>query len=343
MIGPGVRGAGASGNRRLLRPMAVIAIGCVLLAALALTSLATGLLDVTLPTVMTALLHPDPSSAEHAVVLATRLPRTVVALAAGAGLAVAGALMQALTRNSLASPGLFGVNGGAMLALASAACAGWTVGASGQLWLAFAGAAAAGALVYGLGGAGRGPHARLVLAGAAVAALCTALTQALLVIDQEGLDGILFWIAGSVAARDLDTVLPMLPWLAMALLASCLMARHVDVLAAGDEIAAGLGQRTGLAKAGVSLAVVVLSGVAVGIAGSIGFIGLIVPHAMRRLVGHGHRWLLPACALYGACLLLAADVASRPLATGSLPIGVLTALLGAPVFLTLLRRGWRDG
>lgn len=325
------------------RPVLVLALGAALLLVLSLVSLATGPFAVPWRTVIGVLIQPDPTLVEHVVVRATRVPRTVVAIVTGAGLAVAGALMQALTRNPLASPSLFGVNGGAMLGLAAAASAGVALAPAGQLGVAFAGAAATGALVYGLGGAGRGPATRLVLAGAAVAALCAALTQALLVVDQEGLDGILFWLAGSVSARDLGTVMPVLPWLGLALLGSLLMARHVDVLAAGDDIATGLGQRTALTKAGVSVAVVCLAGAAVALAGGIGFVGLIVPHAVRRLVGHAHQWVLPACAVYGACLLLAADVAARVLMREALPIGVLTALVGAPVFLGLIRRRWRHG
>jgi len=326
-----------------VRPILVLGIGGILLIALIAASLMTGPLAVPWRTVFAAVWQPDGALVEHVIVHTTRVPRTVVAIVTGASLAVAGALMQALTRNPLASPSLFGVNGGAMLALCVAAYTGWALGAAGQLAVAFMGAACTGALVYGLGGAGRGPASRLVLAGAAVAALCTALTQALLVVDQEGLDSILFWLAGSVSARDLDTVLPVLPGIVFALVAACAMARHVDVLAAGDDIAAGLGQRTGLTKVGVSLAVVCLAGSAVALSGGIGFVGLIVPHAVRRLVGHAHRWVLPACALYGACLLLAADVASRDWLVQGLPIGVLTALVGAPVFLWLIRRGWRHG
>ncbi len=325
-----------------LHPALTLIGGGALLVALILASLVTGPMDLDLTTVLTALWRPEPGLAEHAIVHATRLPRTVIAVATGAGLAVAGALMQALTRNPLASPSLFGVNGGAMLALAAAAFAGWHLAPGGQLLLAFAGAASTGALVYGLGNGGRGPMARLVLAGAAVAALCTALTQALLVIDEESLDGILFWLAGSVSARDLASAWPGLVWLTAALAVAMTMARHVDVLAAGDDIAAGLGQHPWRTRAAVSVAIVVLAGVAVALAGGIGFVGLIVPHAMRALVGRGHGRLLPACAIYGACLLLAADVASRQLPEG-VPIGVLTALVGAPVFLVLVRRGWRHG
>lgn len=321
-----------------------LATGLVLLAALCVTSLAVGQMAITPRTVLEAFRAYDPGNTEHLIVTTTRLSRTVVAVVVGASLALAGALMQALTRNPLASPGLFGVNAGAMFCVVALTAAGWLGGLAEFIWAAFAGAALAGASIYALGATGlaRMSSLRMVLAGAAVSALFVALTQAMLVVNQEGLESVLFWLAGSVAGRELAIVGTVLPYPVAAGLLAVFMARHVDVLAAGEEIAVGLGQRTGWIKVSLATCVVLLAGSAVALAGAIGFIGLLVPHAARRMVGASHRWLLPACAIYGACLLLAADIAARVAASSQeIPVGVLTALLGTPCFILLIRRGWR--
>lgn len=326
------------------------------LALLAAASLATGPIPVSLADAYGALAAPDPTRLAHLLVWSDRLPRTVVAMAAGAGLAVAGALMQALTRNPMASPGLFGINAGALFALALAALAAPGLSLlpaqAQQAAIACAGAAAAGALVLALaraGAAGAPRHqqaevTRLVLAGAAVTALFAASTQAILVSREEALDSILAWMAGSVAGRALQPLAPLLAAMALAGCGAQLMARQVDVLMAGDGTATGLGLRTGWLHAGMALAVVALAGCAVAMAGNVGFIGLVVPHLARGLAGRRHARLLPACALLGALLLLAADVLVRRLAQPEeMPVGAVTAAIGTPVFLYLLARGWRHG
>ncbi|QEI09429.1 iron ABC transporter permease [Pigmentiphaga aceris] len=323
-----------------LAPAAWLLLAGVLWLVIALVSLSTGPLRIAPRTVIDALLHHDPSVAEHVVVTTTRLSRLMIATLVGAALAVAGALMQAMTRNPLASPGLFGVNAGAVLAIVLVSLYVALSPAALITGAAFAGAALAGAAVHLLGNARHAGPTRLVLAGAAITALCVAITQAILIVDQESLDNILFWLAGSTSARDMRDVLGLVPVLILGLIGALLLAPHLDVLAAGDQVAAGLGQRMGRIKAATGLAVVCLAGAAVSMAGSIGFIGLIVPHLARRLVSPRHGWLLPACALFGAVLLVAADVLAR--ATGSiqeLPIGVLTTIVGVPVFIVMLRRG----
>lgn len=321
-----------------------LAAGAVALLALVAVSLITGPRSISLRTAIDAFIQHDPGNVDHIIVTTTRLARTAIAVAVGASLAVAGALMQALTRNPLASPSLFGVNAGAMFFLVALAAFAPPTSFEVMMGVAFAGAATAGALVYALGTTQRAQafSLRIVLAGAAVTALFAAFTQAILVVNQDGLDSILFWLAGSTAERSLQTVVPILPFAAGAIVAAIVLARHVDVLAAGDDIAVSLGQRTAWVKAAVAVAIVCLAGGAVAMAGSIGFVGLIVPHMVRRVLSADHRWLLPGCAVFGALLLLGADVLSRVvIAPGELPIGAITAMIGAPVFVGMVRRGLR--
>ena len=323
---------------------ALLAAGLVALALLCIVSLAVGPTAISLRTIMAAFWDHDPTNVDQIIVTTTRLSRTVIAIVVGASLAVAGALMQALTRNPLASPSLFGINAGAMFFLVAAAAIAPLRSFPQMMWIAFAGAATAGALVAAIGTSklNRAFSLRIVLAGAAVTAMFAAFTQGLLVVNQEGLDSILFWLAGSTAERSIETIAPLLPYILVALLGVMAAARAIDVLSAGDDIAISLGQRTGWTKAFIGTAVVCLAGGAVAMAGSIGFVGLIVPHMVRRLVGADHAWLIPGCAVFGALLLVGADIVSRiVVAPAELPIGAITALLGAPLFIVMLRRGLR--
>lgn len=323
-----------------------LAVAAACLLACCMLSLSIGARWIAPPSVLGALLHGDPSNIDHLLVSTTRLSRTVTAVIVGASLAVAGALMQAMTRNPLASPGLFGINAGATFALILCLSL-FSISSPEQwLWSAFIGAAVAGALVWLVGNLGQGAlnPLRMVLAGAAITALFTAFSQALLVIDQQGLDTVLFWLAGSLSERSLASAQPFIACALVGLLAACLLGGQVNVLNAGVQIAVGLGQRTGLIRLQLGVLVVMLAGSAVALAGSIGFIGLIVPHVVRRLIGIDHRALLPGCALLGAALLLVADMLARVvILPQELPVGVMTALFGAPFFIALARRGGRHG
>jgi len=317
----------------------VLLLSCVL-------SLAVGATWIPLSQVAAAFVHPDPLSISHVLVTTTRLSRTLMAMAVGASLAVAGALMQALTRNPLASPGLFGINAGATFFIILFSSLFSLSSADAWLWCAFIGAAVAGSLVWLIGNMGQGSLSplRIVLAGAAMAALFLAFSQALLVVNQDGLDTVLFWLAGSSTERSLSVAAPLLLCGVLGLFGAMLLAGQVNVLNAGEEIATGLGQRTGLIRLLMSVLVVCLAGSAVALAGSIGFIGLLVPHMVRKGLSIDHRWLLPGCALLGAILLLLADTLSRVLILPQeVPVGVMTALFGAPFFILLARRGGRYG
>ena len=323
-----------------------LALVFLLLLFCCMASLAVGAMWIPFGQIVAAFMQPDPASVEQTLVSSTRLARTLIAVAVGASLAVAGALMQALTRNPLASPGLFGINAGATFFIILASSL-FSLSAPEQwLWCAFAGAALAGGLVWLIGNMGQGRlnPLRMVLAGAAMAALFSAFSQALLVVNQEGLDSVLFWLAGSLTERSLTTAAPLLLCSLCALLGALLLAGQVNVLNAGEEIATGLGQRTGLIRLLLSVLIICLAGSAVALAGSIGFIGLLVPHMVRKGLSIDHRWLLPGCALVGAVVLLLADMLSRVLILPQeVPVGVMTALFGAPFFILLAPRGGRHG
>lgn len=293
---------------------------------------------------LAALIGADTVTQTQQLVTSSRLSRTVMGMAVGSSLAVAGALMQALTRNPLASPGLFGVNAGATFAIILGSTVFALASPQQWLWCAFIGAAVAGSLVWTIGNRGQGSlnPLRIVLAGAAITALFSAFSQALLVINQEGLDTVLFWLAGSLSERDLAPAAPLLAGVLLALVSALGLAGHVNVLNVGESIAVGLGQRVGLIRILISVLIIWLAGSAVALAGSIGFIGLLVPHMVRKSLSMDHRWLLPGCVLGGASLLLLADTLARVIILPQqVPVGVMTALLGAPFFIALARRGGR--
>lgn len=329
-----------------MTPAIKLCVLALLLLLAVMLSLMSGAHWISLPQVLAALTRHDDMNLQHILVNTSRLPRTLMALAVGSSLAVAGALMQALTRNPLASPGLFGINAGATFFIILCSSVFSLSSLNGLLWSAFAGALLAGTLVWLIGTAGRGRlnPLRIVLAGASITALFTAFSQAMLVIDQQGLDTLLFWLAGSLTERELAAAWPILTLSAVALAVAMLFAGQVNVLNAGEDIATALGQRAGPIRLLLAGLIVLLAGSAVALAGSIGFIGLVVPHMVRRGISIDHRWLLPGCALGGALLLLLADILARVvILPQEVPVGVMTALFGAPFFIWLARRGGRYG
>lgn len=321
-------------------------LGTIILVAAFSGSLVLGQTQISAETVITALLHFDATNTQHLIVTGSRLPRAVIATLVGAALAIAGALMQALTRNPLASPAIFGVNAGAVFAIVVVTTLFSVSSMDHLVWTGLAGATTAAVLVYTLGSTGKdGPTpVRLVLAGAAVTALFISFTQALLVTNQEGLDSVLFWLAGSVSGRSLEMVLPTLPLVLPALVLSLMLGRHINLLMSGDNVARGLGQNVGRLKALLGLLVVCLAGSAVALAGNVGFVGLIVPHMVRGWLGRDYRWVLPGCALIGAALLLVADTLARfIIMPQEVPVGIMTALIGTPLFIYHARRGLGHG
>jgi iron complex transport system permease protein len=313
----------------------------VVLALVTAASLAIGARGLSLETVWQALTQFDPANGDHAVVQA-RIPRTVLGLLAGGALGLAGAAMQGVARNPLADPGIIGINAGAALAVVTGIYVFGVASLSGYIWFAFLGAAAAAVLVYLVASLGRdgATPVKLALAGAALSAGLFSLMNVILVSSRDTLDRFRFWQVGGIAGRDWSVILPALPFLLLGAAIVLATGRILNNLALGDDIARGLGQRVGLVRGVTALGIVLLCGSATALAGPIGFVGLVIPHAVRFLTGPDYRWILPFSLVLAPALLLAADVAGRViLLPGEVPAGIMTALIGAPVFVWLVRRG----
>jgi len=316
--------------------LAAVALGLVVFASIAYGSKTIGL-----GTVVDAFVDHDPTNNDHLIIRSLRVPRTLIGLGVGAALGLAGAVMQGVTRNPLADPGIFGVEAGAALAVVVGIYVFGVGSLTGYVWFALAGAAVASVVVYGLGSLGRGgaTPVKLALAGAAMAALLSSLTSAILLLDVTTLDQFRFWAVGSLAGRDGDVVAQVAPFLVVGTVLSLGSARGLNTLALGDDVARSLGQRVLLARATSALAVIVCSGAAVAAAGPIGFIGLTIPHVARAICGPDYRWILPWSVVLGPILLLSADIVGRIVARpGELQVGVVTAFIGAPFFIFLVRR-----
>ncbi|SFL80276.1 iron complex transport system permease protein [Gracilibacillus orientalis] len=305
-------------------------------------SISLGQRQIAFSTTLDAIFYYDETVTEHIIVVTSRLTRAVIATVIGTSLAIAGAMMQALTRNPLAAPDIFGINAGAIFFIVLAITLFSVDSLVHYMWIAFIGAAIAALCVYFLGTVGTGGLSpiRVVLSGAAVSALFVSFTQALLVVDEQRIQSILFWLAGSVAGRSMDMLLPILPFILGGGLLSLLLGGSINVFLSGEDVATGLGQKIALLKILIGVVVVLLAGGSVAIGGSIGFIGLIVPHIVRGLVGPDYRWIIPVSAFIGAGLLLLADVVARFLIMPQeVPVGVMTALIGTPFFIYIARRG----
>ena len=320
--------------------LALLALLLLLLLAV-VASLALGARDIALGQVWAALVDPVAGDNDHLVVRDLRVPRTLVGLVGGAALGVAGALMQGVTRNPIADPGLLGINSGASLAVLGAISLLGVTSVSGYLWFAFAGAALAAVVVYGA--ASLGPEGvtpvKLALVGAAVTATSTSVITVVLLADTQALDDYRFWQVGSLANRPLDVLTAVAPFVVVGLVLALAAGRVLDALALGDDVARGLGQDVVRGRLLVVLAVVLLCGSAVSMVGPIAFVGLAVPHLARAVVGLDHRRIVAVAALLGPVLLLGADVAGRLVVRpGELEAGLVVALVGAPVLLLVVRR-----
>jgi iron complex transport system permease protein len=323
-------------RRRLL--VLVIAGALVVLAIMA--SLAVGNLGIPLGDVWRALVAPDDSG--HTLIVRTqRVPRTILGLVTGAALAVAGVLMQSLTRNPLADPRIMGVSSGAALGVVIAITLFGVRTLPGYVWFGIFGALASGMLVYVLAARTRSGSSPVTLAlvGAALNASFGAVVIAILTVDAQTFDEYRFWVIGSLTGRPTEVSVTVLPFIIAGLLLAVVSARGLDALALGDDVAAGLGSKVGLTRLTAAVAAVLLTGAAVAATGPIGFVGLAVPHFARALVGSDHRWLLAVSIPLGAVFLLGADVIGRVvLLPDEIRAGVVTAVLGAPFLLMLVRR-----
>ncbi|WP_421708636.1 FecCD family ABC transporter permease [Algihabitans sp.] len=316
--------------------------GLVVLTALVLAfawHVAVGARTIPLGTVVQAFAAYDASVFDHVVIRDLRLPRALMAAAVGAGLAVAGALMQGVTRNPLADPGILGLMAGASFAVVLGTFTGLTSPAAIPA-LAALGALAAAAVVWTISSAvpGGATPMTMVLAGAALTAFLGALTGTMLLIDQTSFENLRVWLTGTLAGRPGDVGIWAGCWLAAGLLIALLAARQVTALAMGDETATGLGVDVGKLRLSILVSVVALTASAVALAGPMGFVGLVVPHMVRLVVGHDYRVIVPGAALAGATYMLLADIAARMILSPiEISTGLITALLGGPIFIWLVR------
>jgi len=337
---PAVRAPGVVLRRRPGRRRALALIGTALvLAALMLASVVIGSRDIGWSDIVAALSGSVEGFGPASV--ATRIPRTVLAVAVGAALGLSGAVMQGVTRNPLADPGILGVNTGAALAVVTGIAFFGLSTPTGFIWVAIGGAAVTAVFVYTVGSLGRdgATPLKLALAGAATSAALASFVTAVVLPRNDIAGGVRSWQIGGVGGATFASMQQVVPFLVVGVLACLLSARSLNSLALGDELAAGLGERVALARGLAAAGAVVLCGAATAIAGPIGFVGLVVPHASRLLVGVDHRWLIPFSALLGAALLTAADVLGRIVARpAELDVGIVTALIGAPFFIHIVRR-----
>ncbi|ROO91336.1 iron complex transport system permease protein [Actinocorallia herbida] len=312
----------------------LVVLGAVMFASVAFGSRVVGWDDVW------AGLGGATGTLEEASV-AKRVPRTLLAVLIGAALALAGAVMQGVTRNPLADPGILGVNMGASLTVVVAVAFFGLGSPTGYIWVAMAGAGASAVFVYVVGSLGRGGATplKLALAGTATSAAFACLVSAVVLPRNDIAESFRLWQIGGVGGGSYERIGQVLPFLIAGFLICLLSARGLNSLALGDELAAGLGERVAVIRGCAALGAVVLCGSATAVAGPIAFVGLVVPHACRLLVGVDHRWLLPFSAITGAALLTAADVVGRVVARPQdIEVGIITALIGAPFFIHIVRR-----
>ncbi len=332
----GVLAARQQGTRRRLL---TLSLACALLSLAAILSVTFGTRDVAWPDIARAL--SGQSDTIGAAAVSARLPRTALAMLAGAGLALAGTALQGVTRNPLADPGILGINAGAALAVVVMLAWGSLETGAAYALTASLGAALAAGLVQAIASMGRGRATplKLALAGAATSAALASFTTAI-ILPRNDIAGLAqSWQIGGVGGATWAQITPVLPFFALGIALVMLNARRLNLLALGEETASGLGENVQIARGLAVLGAILLCGAATATCGPIGFVGLVVPHLMRALIGVDYRWLIPASALVGAALLTGADVAGRLIARpAELDVGILTAFLGAPVFIWIVRR-----
>ncbi|MET7924854.1 FecCD family ABC transporter permease [Streptomyces sp. NPDC055059] len=328
--------AAPAARRRIVWTAAAL----VALVLAVLLSLAVGARAIAPSAVLDALVHGGHSD-DAEVVRGLRLPRTLVGLMVGAALALAGTVLQGITRNPIADPGILGISQGASVGVVLAIAFAGIHTLTGYVWFAFAGAALASVAVHAIASSGRGgaTPVKLALGGAAINALLVSVTTAVLTTKASAMDEFRFWQVGSLSGRDTHIVGQVWPFLVVGVLLVLSVARGLDALALGEDVAKGLGQRVATVRIVGGLGATVLTGVGVAAAGPIAFIGLAVPHIARAVVGSDHRWVLPMAALIGPVMLLVSDTVGRVVfPPGEVPAGVMTALIGVPFLVTLVRR-----
>ncbi len=323
-------------NRRAIRSFGLLAALAVLLLV-AMASIAVGAKELSVAQVLHGLFEDSGTYAD--VVVDERLSRTVLGLLVGAALGLSGAVLQALTRNPLADPGLLGINAGASAAVVTAITYFGVTSLTGYVWFAFFGAAAVGALVWFLGGSRGATPVRLALAGTAISAALYGYLQAVMIMDDAALARMRFWTVGSLSTATDETIRQVLPFLVVGTLLAFVLARPLNAVAMGDDTAKALGADLNRTRALSMLAATVLCGAATAACGPIVFVGLMVPHIVRSFTGPDLRWIMPYAAVLSPVLLLGSDVIGRVVARPSeVQVGIITAIIGGPVFIFLVRR-----
>lgn len=328
------RNKGAALTLGLLALMAAV-------VAVAFFSITVGARPVTLETIWAALTAFDPQSTDHRIIWDLRLPRTVIGLVVGAALGLAGTLLQGATRNPLADPSILGIHAGAALFIVLGVSLFGISQLSSYVWLAFIGAGAAMLTVYSIASMGRegATPIKLALAGSAMTAALLSVINAILLTSPRTLDQVRFWQVGSLAGRDMEILIQVLPFLAFGIVLALFCGRMLDGLSMGEDVARSLGQNVGRSRAVAGLAAVILAGASTAAAGPIAFVGLTVPHVARAITGPNYRWILPYSMLMAPILLLGADIIGRVIAPpGEVQVGIVTAVIGAPFFIALVRR-----
>jgi len=329
-------GVAASNARRLTGLLICLAV--LLLAVLA--SIAVGSRDIPLPTVIDALFAYDDSN-DHAIVQSLRLPRTLLGLLIGAALGISGALIQALTRNPLADPGILGVNAGAsFFVLIAVGYLGMT-SLQSYIWFAFLGAIVTTVMVYAVGSSGRNgaTPVTLTLAGVAIGAILGGVSTALTLLNPTAFDRMRYWAAGALSGGSYEAVATVAPFIGLGLLLAAIMARPLNAVALGDDLAKSLGANIVRTRTVVVIAVTLLAGGATAAAGPIGFVGLMVPHVARWIVGPDQRWIMAYTVVLAPVLLLVSDIIGRVvMRPGEIQVAIVTAFIGAPVLILLARR-----
>ncbi|WP_434975265.1 FecCD family ABC transporter permease [Streptomyces bauhiniae] len=312
--------------------------GVVLLVVTCALSLAVGAEHIPLGDVWSGLFSPSGSRYDN-IVRELRLPRTLIGIAVGAALGLAGGVMQVLTRNPLADPGLLGVNAGASAAVVTAIGVLGITSFTGYLWFALLGAAVAAVLVNALGGTRAATPVRLALAGTAVNAALFGYVNGLQLWDLSTLDAMRYWTVGTLEKRDPGLLLTALPLLVTGALLAFALARPLGALSLGEDHARALGTSVRRTRILSVVAITLLCGSATAVCGPIGFVGLMIPHAVRAFTGPDPRWMLPYCALFAPSLLLVADVIGRVVASPSeIQADIVTSFLGGLLFVHLVRQ-----
>ncbi|CAM3745441.1 FecCD family ABC transporter permease [Marinicrinis lubricantis] len=331
-----------SSGKQLMTLGALIIGGIILLLLGVFFSITVGAADIRISTVFQAIFNYQLVK-DHMILWELRLPRTLVGIFIGANLAVAGAIMQGMTRNPLASPQVFGINAGASLIVVAGVVFFPSLPYTQLILLAFIGAAFGGVAVYALSRSDGGMSpVKLALGGMALHMFLSSITEGIIMFHEHSTASVLYWLAGGIDGRDWTHVRILFPWTVIGLIAALFLARSLTMLNLGEDVAKGLGQNNRRVYFFAGLTVILLAGASVAVAGPIGFVGLIIPHIVRSLVGVDYRVVIPFSALFGALLLTYADVASRFIAYPfDSPVGIVTAFIGAPFFLYLARQGGR--